>query len=1124
MPSAAPAPHDAQPAGASFTLAMLLNLLQDAVILTDPILRITGWNHAAEALYGWSATEAVGQVSTELLQTDYLGADLSQLLQQLQTHAVWRGEVCHRHRDGHPITILATVIWMRDPHGEAIGALSLNRDISERTRMAAALRAREQQLTSVIESIDGRIWAVDRELRLLVGNTTFQRDVLAVTGQELRPGESIWALPLPPVYQEVWRASYVRALAGEAFSIEQETAGRTMVYRFMPIRTADENVSGVTVVGLDITAHRRTEIARQETERKLGALFELLPVGISILDAEHTIVHTNPALDHILQLNSSDRSQQVLQPRQYLRPDGTPMPTEELANLRVIREQQPVTNVETGIVTETGETIWTSVSAAPVDFPDWRLVVVTTDITARKRAEQELQRTTERLRILSDASHAFAEAGANYQALLERIVRICADRLHAACNIRLLSDDGQWLDIAAIGHYGLAEQQDMQASLIPWRIHLDDRAPAAVAARTGEAQFVPVIDREALPATIPPERRVLLQRFFPHSMMILPLRLHGRSIGSLMLARDAHETPSFNTDDLSLAQDLTDRAAQVIGNAQLLVRVQAELVERQHADAALEAERMLLARRVAERTADLSLANAELTRATRLKDEFLASMTLELPIPLISILGRAEALQESIYGPVTPEQIVAIQGIDESGRHLLSLINDILDLSKIEAGRLDLEAKPLQIDLLCSLCLRMVMQTAMSKQISLSSMYDHQVQTLVADERRLKQILVNLLSNAVKFTPEGGKVGLEMQGNEAAQTVTFTIWDSGIGIAADDLPKLFQPFIQLDSSLSRQYTGTGLGLALVARLAKAHGGSVAVESTPGEGSRFQVTLPWSPTIVSAKSAPETTVIPRTRPTISRAMVIEDSPTAAEQLARYLQAFGARVEVLPHGTGVITRAIALQPDVILLDILLSDDDGWHVLRQLKSEPRTQAIPVIIVSVVDQPEQARALGAAASLLKPIDRASLEQTLRRVLTRQEDAFIQLAFVATPATGRPKLLLAEDNEANIAIIADYLRAKGYDMVIARNGSEAVIRAQEERPDAILMDIQMPGMDGLEAIRRLRADAGLVQVPIIAVTALAMPGDRERCLEAGADDYLTKPIQLQRLVVMIETLRGLRG
>ncbi|NTU80414.1 MAG: response regulator, partial [Chloroflexales bacterium] len=343
-------------------------------------------------------------------------------------------------------------------------------------------------------------------------------------------------------------------------------------------------------------------------------------------------------------------------------------------------------------------------------------------------------------------------------------------------------------------------------------------------------------------------------------------------------------------------------------------------------------------------------------------------------------------------------------------------------------------------------CLRMVAQIALAKRISLSSAYDSQVQTLVADERRLKQILVNLLANAVKFTPEGGKVGLELRGNAEEQTVTFTVWDTGIGIAAEDLPQLFQPFVQLDSSLSRQHTGTGLGLALVARLTAAHGGSVAVESTPGVGSRFHVTFPWSPAAAPARTAPATTALPATRPAIGQAMVIEDSPTAAEQLTRYLHELGARVEVLPYGTGVIQRTIALQPDVILLDIMLPDDDGWQVLRQLKAEPRTQAIPVIVISVIDQPERARTLGAAASLLKPIQRAVNEHTLHRVLVHQADTSIPLALVATPPTGRPKLLLAEDNEASIAIMFDYLRAKGYDLISARNGSEAVVRSQEER------------------------------------------------------------------------------
>ncbi|NTU84855.1 MAG: response regulator, partial [Chloroflexales bacterium] len=222
-------------------------------------------------------------------------------------------------------------------------------------------------------------------------------------------------------------------------------------------------------------------------------------------------------------------------------------------------------------------------------------------------------------------------------------------------------------------------------------------------------------------------------------------------------------------------------------------------------------------------------------------------------------------------------------------------------------------------------------------------------------------------------------------------------------------------------------------------------------------------------------------------------------------------------------GTVERAIALQPDVIILDILLPDDDGWAVLRQLKAEPRTRDIPVLVVSVVDEPEQARALGAAAMLVKPIDRPTLEQVLRQALVRPEASPVPTVLVMSPQLARPRILLADDNEETLATLGDYLRAKGYDLRVARTGREALVQAQEEPPDVILMDIQMPGMDGLEAIRRIRAEAELAHVPILAVTALAMPGDRERCLAAGADAYLAKPINMRTLVATIEAHRQRR-
>ncbi len=409
--------------------------------------------------------------------------------------------------------------------------------------------------------------------------------------------------------------------------------------------------------------------------------------------------------------------------------------------------------------------------------------------------------------------------------------------------------------------------------------------------------------------------------------------------------------------------------------------------------ATLAEERALLARRVEERTADLRFTNAALARALRLKDEFLANMSHELRTPLHAVLGRTEALREEIYGALSERQHAALQSVEESGRHLLSLINDILDLSKIEAGKLTLELEATPIEMICRQSLRMVSQIALSKQIVLNSSVDGAVELIRADARRLKQILVNLLSNAVKFTPARGSVGLDVRADAELDTVTFSVWDTGIGIKAEDLPRLFQPFTQLDSGLSRQFDGSGLGLALVHQLVQAHGGSIRVESTPGHGSCFSVTL-------------------------------------------------MRAPQLPHGHTVLAAAHPAQP------------------------------------------------AAAANPRP-----------------------------PAAGS-LILLAEDNAQNASMLSEYLSVRGYRVALARDGSEAIARTQELRPELILMDIHLPGINGLEATRRIRADPALHEIPVIALTALAMPGDRERCIEAGADDYLTKPIGLSALLATIEAHR----
>ncbi|WP_166482475.1 PAS domain S-box protein [Scytonema sp. UIC 10036] len=521
----------------------------------------------------------------------------------------------------------------------------------------------------------------------------------------------------------------------------------------------------------------------------------------------------------------------------------------------------------------------------------------------------------------------------------------------------------------------------------------------------------------------------------------------------------------------------------------------------------------------------LNLANAELHQATRLKDEFLANMSHELRTPLNAILGMSEGLQEEVFGQLNDRQKHAIATIERSGKHLLELINDILDLSKIESGKLELQTAPVAVNYLCKSSVAFVRQQAIKKNLQLTVEVPNDLPEIVVDERRIRQVLINLLNNAVKFTPSGGSVKLVVQPKEQQETIVlcFSVIDTGIGIPQEEMSKLFQPFVQIDSSLNRQHTGTGLGLALVRQLVELHGGTVAVTSEVSQGSCFTVCLPYVRCFTSlftptSQALNYSTLLDKN----SQVLIVEDSSVAAEQIARYLSELNMDAAIYDKGEGAIDAALRIQPSLIFLDLLLPNLSGWEVLKQLKAHPQTKNIPVVVISLVDERSQALSLGAAEYLVKPMTREKFRYTLDKV--QHPEQFPATALIIAPnppieATSPPLILLAEDNEANIATISSYLGARGYRLIVARNGREAVSLAKAQHPDLIIMDIQMPGMDGLEAMRLLRADGKFLHTPIVALTALAMPGDRENCISAGANEYLTKPVKLKLLVETIKHL-----
>jgi PAS domain S-box-containing protein len=540
------------------------------------------------------------------------------------------------------------------------------------------------------------------------------------------------------------------------------------------------------------------------------------------------------------------------------------------------------------------------------------------------------------------------------------------------------------------------------------------------------------------------------------------------------------------------------------------------ITERKKAEKELRAERANLGILVEESTQELRLANKELARNAQLKDEFMASMSHELRTPLNAILGMSEALQEQVFGPLNDKQLHYLETIGKSGLHLLSLINDILDISKIEAGEMQLIQDTIQVEDICRASIAFISETASEKHLNIHTSLEDDIPPFTADSLRLKQILINLLSNAVKFTPEGGSIGIEAQVNKEKTILKFIVWDTGIGIAEKDSSRLFKPFVQLDSSLSRQYNGTGLGLALVFSLTKLHGGGVSMESEPGQGTRFTISLPLIHPASQLNEHARTTQLTAPK-TIQKAIVVDKTPNEAAFTTRLLEELGVEVSALYSGKNVMQQALKLKPDVIIMGLLLPETSGWTALEQLQKDPRTRHIPIILVTVVEDHNRGLTLGAVAHLVKPVHRYELFESLQKA-AKQKESFTPRKHNDFPNNVKT-ILMAEDNESNIETIADFLEINGYQIRIVRTGLEALDSINQNKPDLILMDIQMPGLNGVETIRRIREDPSIEQMPIIALTALAMPGDRERCLRAGANKYMSKPVQLKELLNLITSL-----
>jgi len=996
-----------------------------------------------------NSVNAIGKGSGELLPTPIAERQLHYIQQAIATgelqvyeQQVWVGDRLQEEE----------VRMIKSGDDEV---LLMIRDITERKRAEAALKQSERKNRIIVETMPDLLIHMDRDGRYM----------------RLAGGSEVHVKPLPDQPSpepDIYRV-LPRDLAEQRLHYTRQAleTGQLQVYeqlfdmdgdlRYEEVRIAPLHDQEVLIIIRDVTDRNRAEAERLQAvkvRQELKLLEQILDVvlaGYWDWDIVNHQEYLSPGFKRMLGYAEHELANTPESWQHLMFPEDLPMTWERLEHHVQSRGTIPFYN-EVRYRHKNGSTVWVICSGQVIEWDadgnPLRMVGCHINITERKHTELERQRLIQEL---SDFKFALDQSAIVAITNAQGIITYVNDRF---CEISGYSQDellGQthqqvnsgyhppsffkeiWQTIAR-GNVWYGEicnrTKDgrlywVESTLVPFlndqgkpvqylaiRFDITARKLAEKALQESQQFSRTVIDTVPLPLLWKDRNSVFLgcnRQLADLLGLVSPEDIIGKT--DFDLSPIDAEAIAYRLDDQQVMQTaeaklgiqetitlpdgeqrwiethkapLRDWSGEVVG----LVGMFQDITERKQAELTLQ------------RT------NEELARATRMKDEFLANMSHELRTPLNAILGMTEGLQEGIFGELNQRSLKALETVERSGSHLLELINDILDIAKIESGQMELDCAPIAVAPVCHASLAFIKQQALKKRLRLEVNLPAHLPDLYGDERRIRQVLINLLNNAVKFTPAGGHITLtasyhptttQTSSTEGPQfdCLRIAVKDTGIGIAAEYLDTLFQPFVQVDSALNRKYEGTGLGLALVKRIVDLHGGSVEVISELDLGSCFTINLPCAPMLPSVAVPPQ-----------------------------------SALPAPPFHPGSIPAF-----------------------------PQPSASPLI------------------------------------------------------------LLAEDNEANIGTLSSYLTAKGYRLTFAKTGQEAIALAQSQRPDVILMDIQMPGMDGLHAIQQIRQDPDLENTPIIALTALAMEGDRDRCLAMGANDYLTKPVKLKQLTSTIQQL-----
>ncbi len=750
----------------------------------------------------------------------------------------------------------------------------------------------------------------------------------------------------------------------------------------------------------------------------------------------------------------------------------------------------------------------------------FRMAGTVTDITERKRAE-------EAQRFLAEASAELASS-LDYRATLASVARLAVPGLADWCAVDVLEADGS-INRLVVAH------EDPEK--VRWARELQERFPpdpnapygAARVLRTGESEFMPEIPESVLDeAPRDPEHREILRKMGLKSYMVVPLIARGRTLGAITFVT-AESERRYGPEDLGLAEELARRTGLAVDNARLYDSARKELTERERAEEEIRKLNENLERRVEERTEQLEEAMKAAEAASRAKSDFLANMSHEIRTPMNGVVGMTDLLLDT---PLSDEQREYAETVRLSADNLLVIINDILDFSKIEAGKIRIETIDFDLRTAVEDTVTLLAERAHEKGLELASLLGHDMPTaLRGDPGRIRQVLTNILGNAIKFTQQG-EVVLKadlVEETDGAATIRFEVVDTGIGMTEEQRSRLFQSFMQADTSTTRRFGGTGLGLAISKQLVELMDGEIGVTSEPGVGSTFWFTLPLEKQAEGAQTKPAAPANLRNL----RVLIVDDNAINRTILQEQLTAWGMRSGLAENGPHSLeemrSAAEGGEPyDLAVLDMQMPEMNGIELAQRIKSDPAISPTRLVLLSSSGQRshdgEEARRAGIEAYLTKPVRQAELYETLATATGALTGVALEKDHLVTRHSSREKrasmcahLLVVEDNPVNQRVAVKMLENLGYRADVANNGLEALEAHSQTSYTAVLMDVQMPEMDGYEAtaeIRRRESEDGgdSRRTPIIAMTANAIQGDREKAIETGMDDYVSKPVKSEDL------------